>query len=965
MNDEKKTKAQLIKELKSLRKQLNVNNVSMPATKSLMKNIKDSKDYLDMIVKASQDGIAILNDDGLIEYGNSALFRILGWPKKEVIKEHFSKFVVEDRLEFITERWKELRAGKGKPHETAILTKKGKRKTLSVVNKDTIIDGQKKYCVVVNDITESKKNELALEESEKKYRNLVGNMPSAVWNSDEDKSNYYLSPKIKEICGFTNTEIYKGGNDLWHSRIHPDDLETVVKAHKSMSPSNMPFYIEYRLQHKNGKWIWIGDEVNTCLDAGGKRSFYGTLSNITDRVQKGETLRKSQQNLKMLMDNTPAVIYRTINDGYATVDFVSKQVKQLTGYPASDFLSGKIKWSKLVVPEDVPKIEKVLAGVSSKNKKYSVEYRIKTSTGKVKWVMEKNFGVYNKSGKLEYVEGFATDITDSKNVQLALRQSETKYKTLYETSQDAITIVDPEQGFISANPTAIKLFGFKNERDILFKTADVVSPQFQPDGELSDIKIERMVENAFKNGSHIFEWQHKRLDGSEFLGTVLFTVMEQDGKRLLLATTRDITEQKKAQEAIKNLLDFENLITEVSTSFINLPVERTDTGINIALGILSKFLKVDRSSVVLFSDDLSITNTVYEWCGKGMASRREQIKEFSTENFRWWITMLKKGNPVYMHSLDEFPKSAADEKELFAAMNVKSYVTVPLFFNKELIGFMNFYSIKTTKVWEEETISLLKIVAEIFVNTIMRSHSQRELREYDAKMFRTEQLASLGIISANIAHELNQPLTVIQLLLQQVKRALTKKPGDIAVVEENINDSLSELTRAAEIVARFRTFARQSSPGSIEMIDVCRIAESLVKALSSGARKTVLKLSLKKPRKAVYVRATAADIEQIFFVLIENSIQAANPKVKNFLDINISCKKNNILIDFQDNCGGVAQELVSKIFDPFFTTKPRQEGTGLGLPILKRIVKRYEGGVKYENHSGHGIIFHISLPMSK
>jgi two-component system C4-dicarboxylate transport sensor histidine kinase DctB len=246
----------------------------------------------------------------------------------------------------------------------------------------------------------------------------------------------------------------------------------------------------------------------------------------------------------------------------------------------------------------------------------------------------------------------------------------------------------------------------------------------------------------------------------------------------------------------------------------------------------------------------------------------------------------------------------------------------------------------------------------------MRSRSQRELREYDAKMFRTEQLASLGIISANIAHELNQPLTVIQLLLQQVRRSLTKKTKDASAVKENIDDSLSELARAAEIVGRFRTFARQSAPGSIEKIDICKVAESLIKALSSGARKSVLKLSLKKPRKSVYVRATAADIEQLFFVLIQNSIQAANPKKKNHLNINISCRKNNILVDFHDNCGGVPEDLEGQIFEPFFTTKPRQEGTGLGLPILERIVNRYEGDVKFENRPGYGISFHISLPLS-
>ncbi len=1210
MNDEKKTKAQLIKELKSLRKQLDEKAKPKSAAKSRIESNKAVKDYLEMIVKISRDGIAILDDEGLIEFGNRALFKLLGWPKKEVINSSFYKFVPDDQHDFISQQWDELRTGESRSHENIVLTKKGKRKILLASSKDVTIVGQKKYCVMLQDITDHKQAEEALKVSAARLELATAATRIGHWDWDLRTDEVYFSPEWKHQLGYENDEI-PNQFETWKSRLHPDDLQRTIKSVEDyIAGCAKDYAVEFRLRHKDGSYRWIYTRGEKQFDDTGKPSrLFGCHVDITE-------IKQTQQDLKTLMDNTPAAVYRCLNDGNMTLDFVSEQVRQLTGYPASDFLSGKIKWSDLHMPEDLPKIEKVIAGISSKKNKYSMEFRIKTSTGKVKWVMERSLNVYDDSGRLDYVEGFAVDITDSKNVQLALQESEARFralfeqaavgvaqintrtgqfiqinqkycdivgykrhemealtfqkithpedlradldnmnelvkgnirefsmdkryfhkngsvvwvtltvsplwkqgqppdyhiavveditkrkaiaeqlregeknyarlietmsdglgavdpngiitfvnkafkdilgyseknaigkhvsilfdeeglkrykkqllerekgaaktyyadlrhvdghmvpvvvrpavifdddgnfkgsfgvftdltgqkkirselersekrhKLLYETSQDAIMILDPEQGFTSVNPATVKLFGFKDEQELLFKGPVDISPEFQPDGESSIVKAEKIIEKTFKDGSCFFEWQHRRPDGSEFLGTVLLVAMELQGKKVLYATTRDITEQRRAQEAIKNQLDFENLITEVSTSFINLPVERTDTGINIALGILSKFLKIDRSSVVLFSDDRSIADVVYEWCGKDIPSRRQEVKDLSIMKFRWWITRLKKGKPIYMHSLDEFPKSAATEKEFFAAAHIKSYVTVPIFFNKELIGFMNFYSVKKAKIWDTETISLLKIVAEIFVNTIMRSRSQRELREYDAKMFRTEQLASLGIISANIAHELNQPLTVIQLLLQQVKRSLTKKPGDIDMVRENINDSLSELTRAAEIVARFRTFARQSSPGNIEMVDICKVAESLVKALSSGARKTLLKLSLKKPRKAVYVRATTADIEQLFFVLIQNSIQASRPKAKNHLNINISYKKNNILLDFKDNCGGVPKELAEKIFEPFFTTKPRQKGTGLGLPILERIVKRYEGVIKYENHPGHGIFFHICLPM--
>ncbi len=968
MNDEKKTKAQLIEELKTLRKQLNVKKSPTSTTGTRQKQTElelreSEKHYRSLVHKFH--GVVFKGDkDWKVTFMQGPIKQLTGYTKEEMLsgKVGWSQIVHPDDLERVMSQGKGLSEDPNYSvnRQYRIIGKDGKVRWVSE-NIDPAIDEKGRIIGVqgtLQDITDHKQAEEKLQISDLRLNMVCKAGGVVVWDWNIITNELDWSDGYCQAFGYSEDDTLPT-LESWSNFIHPDNREhTLAGLQKVIKSDETKWSAEYRFKKKDGSYAFILDWGTVIHDDKGKPvRMVGAMLDITESKQ-------TQQDLKTLVDNTPAVVYRCLNDGNWTVDFVSEQVEQLTGYPASDFLSGKIKWRELHMPEDLPIIEKAMAGISSKKKEYSMEFRIKTSTGKVKWVMEKSLGVYDDSGRLDYIEGFAADITDSKNIQLALHQSETKYKTLYETSQDAITIVDPEQGFISANPAAIKLFGFKNEQELLFKMVGIVSPRFQPDGEVSDIKIERMTEKAFKNGSHFFEWQHRRPDGSEFLGTVLLTAMELDGEKLLLASTRDVTEQRKAKEAIKDQLDFENLITEVSTSFINLPVERTDTGINIALGILSKFLKVDRSSIVLFSEDLSIADVVYEWCGKGIPFRRRAVKDLSAMKFRWWITRLKKGEPIYMHSLDEFPKSAAKERDFFAAAHVKSYVTVPIFFNKELIGFMNFYSIKKAKVWDAEMISLLKIVAEIFVNTIMRSRSQRELREYDAKMFRTEQLASLGIISANIAHELNQPLTVIQLLLQQVNRSLTKKPGDIAMVKENIDDSLSELTHAVEIVARFRTFARQSSPSSIERIDVCKIAESLVKALSSGARKTLLKLSLKKPRKAVYVRATAADIEQLFFVLIQNSIQAANPKAKNSLDIKISCKKNNILLDFKDNCGGVPEELAEKIFEPFFTTKPRQKGTGLGLPILERIVSRYEGVIKYENRPGHGIFFHISLPMS-
>lgn len=236
-----------------------------------------------------------------------------------------------------------------------------------------------------------------------------------------------------------------------------------------------------------------------------------------------------------------------------------------------------------------------------------------------------------------------------------------------------------------------------------------------------------------------------------------------------------------------------------------------------------------------------------------------------------------------------------------------------------------------------------------------------ELRRYQDRMRRVEQLASLGTLSATLAHELNQPLTVMQLYLQQCRRHLGT--GEVGIVNDKVDYCLTELGRAGDIVRRFRDFARKSSPDEISKIDPCQAARRIVSALREAAGRRKVDLNLHCSGTSSKLTANPSDLEQIFFVLIQNSIQAADGIHSRQVNIEVVSGEKNVVIAVGDTCGGVPDEDMAHIFEPFFTTKPQQEGTGLGLCILDRIVKKYSGMVAIDNDFGYGITFRISLPL--
>jgi len=167
------------------------------------------------------------------------------------------------------------------------------------------------------------------------------------------------------------------------------------------------------------------------------------------------------------------------------------------------------------------------------------------------------------------------EVARHKQTEKVLRESEAKYRTLYESSQDALmTIFPPDWLFTTCNSATVRMFRAKNSEEFTSVAPWVVSPEYQSDGEPSSIKAKRMIETAMKKGSYFFDWTHKKMGGEDFPATVLLTKIELGGKAGLQATVRDVTGQKLAEEALKKERQYNrDLINTAQTIILLLDPE--------------------------------------------------------------------------------------------------------------------------------------------------------------------------------------------------------------------------------------------------------------------------------------------------------------------------------------------------------------------------------------------------------
>ena len=203
------------------------------------------------------------------------------------------------------------------------------------------------------------------------------------------------------------------------------------------------------------------------MNGGGKVSKLAVFSlDITERKRAEETLRKSEQRYRVLVNQIPAVLFKGYADG--SIDFFDRKVEDLTGYPKEDFDSRALKWTDLVVPEDQKDWKNKFLEALRTNRSFMREnIRIRRKDGTLRWLEGRAQIFCDEAGRIDYVSGVLFDITEQRRTEEALRESEEKYRGLIETTSTGYVIVDAEGKVLDANPEYVRLTGHQELKEIL------------------------------------------------------------------------------------------------------------------------------------------------------------------------------------------------------------------------------------------------------------------------------------------------------------------------------------------------------------------------------------------------------------------------------------------------------------------------------------------------------------------
>ena len=240
---------------------------------------------------------------------------------------------------------------------------------------------------------------------------------------------------------------------------------------------------------------------------------------------------------------------------------------------------------------------------------------------------------------------------------------------------------------------------------------------------------------------------------------------------------------------------------------------------------------------------------------------------------------------------------------------------------------------------------------------------QKELDKYRREMEKKTWLAEVGTMGSTMAQKLDEPLAVTQLLLQ---RALTELDGDSPdnTIAGSLKKSLSEVSKATNILNRFQSTAQVSGKITTEPIDLYQITKRIMAIFAQTAMRANLTLAAKDVDAVLNLSIPARQLEQVFFILIQRAIDRAN--VKKGQKLTISCHISDELVEirFSDTCSEIEPSKLQHIFEPYLAMTPGAKEIGFGLTVAKQIIRDHDGDITAQSRPGLGTVFCVTLPIT-
>jgi PAS domain S-box-containing protein len=645
-----------------------------------------------------------------------------------------------------------------------------------------------------------------------------------------------------------------------------------------------------------------------------------------------------------------------VTDELGQVTFINKMFTEILGYSFEE-VGGK-RNNFIAASEDAIRKSDELRSAISMNKPWQDDIEVLAKDGKVIWARA-NVSPLFMHGTLTNIVITFEDITYQKQIEKELKQNYELYKTLIDNLPLLVLIVnyDGKVLFVNDRPAAIDA----SAEEIMNRTIIDLFPE--PTARQSLINIRWVFENKQSlAGERLMEWKGKLINFS----IQRFPIFnEKKDVNSVMIIMQNITEKKR----IEKMMQIQHQIDSLSSI-----TESLEESLRIIFKYLMEIDWVSACGIFLLNAMKNKIDLVsYAGVSKKFA---RNIASYPKDSTIFQILTKKRPRYITTSQLHESSKPFM-EKEGF-----RSTANIPLIHNDEVIGSLYLASKESEVVGKNDRLIVESIAARL-ANLIILIQTQeklirmnkklslnlKELREKQQLLIQKSKLESLGELSAGMAHEINQPLSVITLALENIISKSKRQIPDQEYLDNKFEIISRNIEKIREIIDHVRIFSRDQGKILLERVEVNTVIKNSLSLINEQFKNHRIQIGVNLKKEIGFTVGNSFRLEQVMLNLLSNSRYAIEEKEKlgvagDSLKISIRTwnRSKRIFIEVKDSGIGIPQENMDKLFNPFFTTKPEGLGTGLGLPIVYGIITEMNGEINIESVAGEFTTVTIRLP---
>lgn len=708
----------------------------------------------------------------------------------------------------------------------------------------------------------------------------------------------------------------------------------------------------------------------------------GYFVNFIENISLQKEIENNLLNTNMIIDEG-LLIHQNLSIIYANEALV-----KLTGYDKLDDIKNK-KIFDFIAPEYHQLVKEKLS--SKKIEKYQITGIKKDGTRfplEIKSVLNDLNDVNTRTVSIR-------DITDLKENLIQLKQKNKKLNFIYNNISDVISIHSFDSTVLYASPSLINLTGYTLSQVKGNKAFERIKLEYFQN-------IKSSISDLYNNENPItirYKFKHAKGHYLWLESNINFINYNEEGlksDKAFLCVTKNVEKEIKKENDLKHEFSLLNLLCEISKNFIEYDFEQHQTIIQKSLNLIGKYAKSDRAYIIDFDFEKHTLSNSYEWVNKDISEEINNTQNIDLDSIPAITDKLYSGEIYNITNTSILPDSYL--KSIFIDQDIKSILNIPLMLNNKCIGIVGFDQVNSTRNFQDYEIDLLIIYAQMLVNFRERdkvvkslvdknnelndahqhlklvnnklnsaleeaNKSQEleksliDLRNNQESILVREKLASIGVLTAGVAHEINNPLNFIKGGIVALENFIKDKSENLKHETdpyfEMINSGINRTTKIVKSLNRFNRSNTQMN----ELCDINSIIDNCIVILTNKLKHKIE--IIKNYSDDIVIKGNEGQLHQMFTNILSNSEQAIIDK--GYIKITTKATDKKIFISIKDSGVGINKNQLNRIFEPFYTTKQPGKGTGLGLSIVYNIIKEHKGDIELKSKENIGTNLEITF----